>query len=141
LARTATDLGLTPSSDLPHVFGLFMEWSLGNGVATLVSFAEGSTSLYFSSGGGIIGAGQHESVRRAAMQWLRTAEQSLRLLAPSTTAEPPAHGRVRFLARTFEGSLAAEANEDALGQQRDPLSPLFYAGQAVITAIRKTSPK
>src|SRR5688572_16670054 len=42
------------------------DWGMGNGSATLVAFDDGTTSLYFSGGGGIIGAGAHDAVRRAA---------------------------------------------------------------------------
>jgi hypothetical protein len=43
-----------------------MDWNIGSGVATLVAFRDGTTSIYLSSGGGVIGAGAHESVTRVA---------------------------------------------------------------------------
>ena len=63
LARSAQDLGLSSSPEDPTVFGILMETGYPEAVATLAVFVEGSTSLYFSSGGGIIGAGEHDSVR------------------------------------------------------------------------------
>jgi hypothetical protein len=43
-----------------------MDWSMDNGTATLVAYDDGTTSLYTSTGGGVIGAGSHGEVRDAA---------------------------------------------------------------------------
>ena len=141
LSRTPAELGLKPTPALPNVFGLFMEWALPNGVATLVTFAEGSTSLYFSGGGGFIGAGQHDTVRQAATRFLKMAEEHLSRFTPAADAPLPPVGRVTFVARTYGGTLRAEGPEADMGHNRDPLSPLFHAGQSVITEIRKVSSK
>src|SRR5260221_1885309 len=52
---------------------LLMETAYPKAVATLACFADGTTSLYFSTGGGMLGAGQHESVRAAASAILAAA--------------------------------------------------------------------
>ena len=51
----------------PDVWGVLMELGLEQGVATMVAFADGTVSLYFSGGGGIIGA-----FKPAAMPSLRS---------------------------------------------------------------------
>ncbi|MHB8971456.1 MAG: hypothetical protein ACYC3X_09105 [Pirellulaceae bacterium] len=43
--------------------------------ATDCRIADGTTSLYLSSGGGIIGAGEHDSVRSPASALLRLTQQ------------------------------------------------------------------
>ena len=48
----------------------------------------------------------------------------------------PDEGETQFVAVTESGRRAARAPDDALGGGGQPLSPLFYAGHAVITAIR-----
>ena len=67
-----------------------MDWNLGGGnVATLVSFDDGTTSLYYSTGGGVIGAGSHAEVQRAAGQW-RTQAAALRAgYAPASAFPMP----------------------------------------------------
>jgi hypothetical protein len=65
LAVAALELGLAPTAARPRVWGVVMETGHAEGGATLVVFAEGTTSLYFSNGGGIIGAGEHAIVRTA----------------------------------------------------------------------------
>jgi hypothetical protein len=116
-----------------------METGYPSGTATLVTFADGTTSLYFSNGGGVIGAGAHAAVRSASERLLATAEAQLADLEPATETPLPQVGRVRFYIRTFSGTLTAEAAEQALVSKHDRLSPLFHAGHGVITAIRLTS--
>lgn len=136
LTVTATDLAVVPSQGLPNVWGVLMETGYPEAVVTLVGFADGTTSLYFSNGGGIIGAGEHVPVREATARFLQAAETHLGSLTPVTDTPVPAVGRIRFYVRTFAGTLGAETSEDDLGYGRHPLSPLFHAGHAVITAAR-----
>ena len=44
------------------VLAVLMETGYPEAVATLVSVADGSSSLYYSNGGGIIGAGEYNQV-------------------------------------------------------------------------------
>jgi len=140
LSITASDLGLAPTRELPNVFGILMETAYPEAVASLVAFAEGTTSLYFSSGGGIIGAGDHDTVRNALPPFFEAAERHLTSFAKTTSTPLPTVGRVRFYVRTHGGTLTAEAGEEELGEMRHELSPLFHAGHDVITAVREASP-
>lgn len=134
------EVGLAPTPGGPAVWTVFMETGFPEAVASLLVVADGTTSLYFSNGGGIIGAGEHESVRAAATAFLAAANEHLGELAPATEHPLPDRGRVRFYLRTFTGLLTAEASENDLGENRHPLSPLFHAGHVVITAIRVATP-
>lgn len=137
--RTAQELGVSPSSEHPNVFGILMETGYPEAVATLVVFIEGSTSLYFSSGGGIIGGGEHDSVRATHGPLFAEAELQIHAFTPATATPLPDVGRVRFYLRCFAGTLTAEADEQDLGEMRHPLSELFHAGHAVIGAVRQAS--
>ena len=68
------EIGLTRENFDYPVWGIVMETGFPDGSFTLVSLAEGTTSLYFSNGGGIIGGGEHESVRQAASYFLTRAQ-------------------------------------------------------------------
>jgi hypothetical protein len=131
---------IAPGPGHEHVWAVLMETGYPEAVASLVTVADGTTSLYFSNGGGIIGAGQHPSVRASAERFLTLVDAQVGQLAIADDHPIPSVGRVRFYARTFTGLRTAEAAESDLGEGRHPLSPLFYAGHAVITAIRKVSP-
>ena len=133
LALRPDQLGLT--SETP-VLALLMETGYPEAVATLVGVIDGSTSLYFSNGGGIIGAGSHPEVASATGSWLQTSVDFLRHLSAVIEPPPPGEGLTQFMAVTPHGLLGAVASEDDLGGGGHPLSPLFYSGQDVITQVR-----
>lgn len=140
LTIDAAQLGLAPDARRAHVWGVVMETGYPEAVASLVVFADGTTSLYFSNGGGIIGAGEHASVSAASEALLTAAEAHLARLTPVGATPLPAVGRVRFHVRTFTGTLGAEVSEAEAGEGQHPLSPLFYAAHEVITAVRESTP-
>lgn len=142
LSATAEELEIAPTETRPRVWGAVMELGYATGIATLMSLADGTTSLYFSNGGGVIGAGEHAPVREAAEAFLDAAEAHLDRFQPvETTPAPPTPriGRVRLYARTFDGTLGVEATDEELSRGLHPLSALFHAGHAVIAAIREQS--
>lgn len=136
---SAADLGVTPTTSLPNVFGVVMETGYPAAVATLVALADGTTSLYFSSGGGIIGAGEHAKVRTAATAFLSVAQQHLSKFAPTEQTPLPPVGAVRFYLRTFDGLRSADGGEQELGAGQHALSAVFYAAHDVIAAVRESS--
>ena len=114
-----------------------METAYPEAVATLVGLADGTTSMYFSNGGGVIGAGAHPQVAAATERWLEVGAASLGELAPAEgEIRLPADARTQFVAVTPAGRLWAVAVEDELGAGAHELSQLFYAGHEVITSIR-----
>src|SRR5262245_6300635 len=138
LALKLQDLGLSAST-YPHaIWGVLMETGLARGGAySLVVLADGTTSLYFSTGGGIIGAGEHTSVRQASGAMLSEANR-LRNETKVTEATPlPSSGQVVFYLLSNTGTLTASGAEAALGGGKEHLSPLFFAGHNVIAEVRK----
>ena len=121
----------------PRVFGVLMEIGYEKAVATLACFADGTTSLYYSTGGGVIGCGEHDTVAAAAKSLVALANVYLQLFAPTTTFPLPPAGSVRFYLRTVDGTLTVERSEKRVTVQGDPLFPLFYAANVVITAVRE----
>jgi len=138
LTVAAHELDLVPTERRPRVWGAVMELGYPIGIATLMALAEGTTSLYFSGGGGVIGAGEHESVREAAEAFLDCVERHLGDFEPIEGTPTPRIGRVRFYVRTFDRTLGREATEDELANDHHPLAPVYHAGHAVIAAIRVT---
>ena len=136
-AMTPAELGVAPSAEHPQVWGVLMETGDPEGTVTLLALLDGTVSLYFSIGGGFIGAGAHESVRREAFEFIGMAERYLDQLMSAQTFPLPAEGRVQFYVLTFDGPLTVEADEQQVGEGQHKLSTLFYAGHDVITAIRQ----
>jgi hypothetical protein len=139
LTMTAADAGMAPNAVHTDVWGMVMETGYPEAVATLVALGDGTTSLYLSTGGGVIGAGAYPAVRAAAETFLAVAARHLDAFEPAASAPLPAVGRVRFYARTFGGTLTAEDEPAALADEAHPLAPVFQAGQAVLTVVREVS--
>ena len=131
------DIGLS-KENFPHpVFALVMETGFPEGSFTLSVVADGSTSLYFSSGGGIIGGGEHENVREASGYLLSGAQHFYKKAKKVTDFPRPEPGKVIFYFITFDGVRSYTAKEDDLGNEKDELSDLFFAAHNVITELRK----
>lgn len=139
LSTAPEDLGLTAETDPDRVYGVLMETGYDAAVVTVVSLIDGSTSLYVSTGGGTIGAGEHEPVAEATRAFVAMAQVFVGQTEPATRFDLPDLGRVRFQLLTIGGGRTAEADENDLGFGRHALSPLFHAGQEVIAEIRVLS--
>ena len=135
LRLTPDQLGDGAFADAP-VLALLMETGYPEAVATLVAVVDGTSSLYFSNGGGLIGAGTHAAVADESRRWLETGGEFLPRLAVITEPTLPAEGLTQFIAVTGVGLRGAVAPEEELGEGEHGLSPLFYGGQDVITQIR-----
>jgi len=116
-----------------------METGYSGMVVTLVVVVDGSISLYVSNGGGIIGAGGHESVRRAGTVFLDSAIHFAEEMQPTQSYPLPAKGQVKFYLISSQGIRTATAPENDLGHMRHRLSPLFHKGQDIISAIRTSA--
>lgn len=132
-------LTLEPASaglaDKP-LWGCVMETGYPNGVATLVCLSDGTTSLYTSTGGGIIGAGERERVARENAKLLTTLSAYLSAMSPSTDDKLPRDGQTMIRALTNEGQRLFEASENDLGEGRSEMSPVFHAAHSVISELR-----
>jgi len=118
------------------LWGCVMETGYPEGTATLVCLADGTTSLYTSSGFGIIGGHGHESVVRANSELLRLLGQHLAQMAPSSDQSLPSGGRTIIRALTTTGQRTFGDSENELGEGRSPMSPVFHRAHAVITQLR-----
>ena len=122
-------------ADVP-VLAVLMETGYPEAVATLVGVVDGTSSLYFSNGGGVIGAGTHAAVADANRRLLETSLTYLPQLSATSHPPLPDEGMTQFVAVTPQELRGAVARADDLGEGRHELTPLFYAAQDVITQIR-----
>ena len=136
LHLSPVEIEVKPSAQLPNVWGILMEMGFPNGAATLICLAEGTTSLYYSNGGGILGCGGLEAVAKASRAFLRVAEMSAQQMEFIVEYPLPRPGEVRFYALTYGGVLTREVGERVLNRGKHPLTRLFYYGQEVLTQIR-----
>ena len=141
LSLSPHKIGLSQSDDSASVWGVLMETGYPEGLMTLVVLADGTTSLYLGHGGGIIGGGEHASVRKASRELLYNVGLYCGVLSPTKSFPYPNVGRVKFYVLTFTSTLTADANEDELGNGKHNLSNLFYASHAVISELRHIDEK
>jgi hypothetical protein len=139
LTLDPASIGLHPSPQVPQVFVGLMEMGMEGGVASLVVIADGTTSMYWSTGGGIIGAGFHEPVKGPSKAFLAALERHANEMADDDPAHQlPENGMIHLRARTFAGRcLVAAARSQDFVEKRHPLWEAFYVGNAVITAMRQ----
>jgi hypothetical protein len=130
------EVGIGPTPELPRVWGLLMDLGANSGTATLVALADGTTSMYFSTGGAIIGGGEHPQVASATRRLLQVVEDHLDQMPDRTDLPLPRSGRVVLRVMTYQGNRAADAAEDDLGHRRHPLSEIFHRAHDVIAELR-----
>jgi hypothetical protein len=130
------EVGIVRSQDNPNVWGVVMETGFPEGTCTLVSLADGTTSLYYETGGGVIGCGAHDIVANATKAVVQDAENYYGSMTQTASFPLPAVGNTRFFILTYSGVYTTEALEEDLGEERHHLTPLFYKCHDVITSIR-----
>jgi len=119
------------------VWGLLMETGFEKTSFTLVALRDGTVSLYFANGGGMIGIGAHETPRTIARELLALAPEYLSETTITTTYPVPSAGLTKFYFLTFDGVRTVEGKDDDMGYNRHPLSPLFHKAHDVIGAARE----
>jgi hypothetical protein len=130
--------GIAVPSTPNEPWGVVMDWGVPAGTATVVALADGSASIYLSSGGGFLGGGQsHESIRNAAKQTIEVAKQVQGLARPTSDYPIPGRGKVTFYLLTDSGVLIADASDEDLRSHRSPLYKLGDAVQNVVTENRR----
>lgn len=128
-------------ADQSAVIAVLMETGYPEAVATLVAVVDGTASLYFSNGGGIIGGGEHESVRKVAKEFVSFSQKYVSQAALTKVFPLPQKDNVRVYMVTGDGVYTFNASENDLGDNRHPCSPVFHKGHELITAIREHTPE
>jgi hypothetical protein len=141
LATPAAKFGAKPSSEFPRVYGVLMDWPIGDSIATVFSSSTGAASLYTTSTFGIIGGEGHATVRSAAIEFVRAADR-LYDEATLTTAYPyPAANRVKFYLLTYEGVRVVDTDLAAIENLTSTYAEYFGLAQAVLTELRRVTEK
>jgi hypothetical protein len=137
LSRTFFSNAAPLAADTPRC--VLMDWNMsGSAVVTLLAFFDGTTSLYFSNGGGFLGAGGHEPVKRAATRFRQHAVAERARFRPTSSFELPAgHTVVLYIVTDTETLSSGPIPTSELEKGTHPLTALGGSAQAVITAIRQ----
>ncbi|MGB8252771.1 MAG: hypothetical protein WCF08_06120 [Anaerolineaceae bacterium] len=141
LSLNPREVDIAATNEHPTVWGVMMETAYPEAGVTLAALVDGTTSLYFSTGGGILGSGNHPTVGIAARKMASIAEMALEFTQPVKEYPSPKTGNIRFYLLTFEGIHSAECPEMNLQSGKHSLSELYAAGQELISQIRMVSEK
>ena len=136
LTLDPAEVAMAPTEALPHVWGMVMDIGAEHGWASLVTLADGTTSLYTSGGGGVIGGGAHQPVVEVSRHLLDLVEANLSLFEETEDLDPPGNGQTRFLVLTYQGTLGGSAPTEELTSLKGPLAPLFVSANDLLTALR-----
>lgn len=136
---TAEQLGLALQPDQASVFGVVMDWEMDGVIVTTVAFKTGDASLYLSTGGGVIGGGQHENVTIAAGRFIDTAQKYLEKTALAETQALPTKNQVKFYLLTNQGIFVGQEELENFENNATDWFELFEDGNKVLTELRKTS--
>ena len=131
-----------PGFEPDAVQAVFMDWNIGNGTATVLAAADGSASVYLSSGGGYIGGGQkYPAIRNAALHAVQIAASLLSQFKSTETIDLPPADDVFFYLKTSRELQLAIAKEADLSDGTDPLASLGATMQEIITQYRLNFPR
>ena len=136
LGVTPEQLQITLPTDQTKIYGVVMDWDLGEGIATFISFSTGDASMYLSSGGGLIGGGHHDNVSVAAKAFIDKAQQYLDKTTKIDSTPLPDKNCVKFYFMTNKGKFTAQENLKNFDNNSSIWLPLFEEGNKVISELR-----
>lgn len=140
-AVTPEQLGLTLPQDRIILYGVIMDWEMGEGIATTVCYQTGDASVYLSTGGGIIGGGQHRKVNSAARQFVSLAQSFLDKATQTESTTLPATNEVWFYLLTNRGVFLGKENMQNFENNTSSWIELFEKGNEVVSELRNISEK
>ena len=122
------------------IYAAIVDMDMDKAVATLACFIDGTTSLYFSNGGGQLGLGQaHEEVRNATVAFLRSSEQILDKMEIATDFSLPANNNHIVYLVSENSIYKYEIDLDMLESASREINFLFFLYQNVLNKIREVS--
>jgi len=134
LSVTPEQIGLSASDS--SVYGVVMDWRLAKGVCSLVCYRTGDASLYTSTGGGVLGGIQHESVREAAQNLILLSNRYTNKATKTNSTPLPEIDEVRFYFLTSGGLLTPKDSNLNFSNYPPEWIELFDQCNVVIGALR-----
>jgi hypothetical protein len=124
-----------------HVYGIIMDWGIDSATATIISYQTGDASMYLSSGGGVIGGGQHQNVNNAAKQFVNLAQTFLNKATKANANTLPKQDEVNFYMLTNKGTFYGGDVMKNFENNTSTWLPLFEEANRVITELQLTTAK
>jgi hypothetical protein len=133
---TPEQLKLTIPDDRLFVFGVIMDWNMGEAIVSLAAYVTGAANMYFNTGEGITGGGKNPIVGEAAVAFVVAAQDYVERGISVSTADLPTRGCVRFHLLTNHGIYAMQEQIKHIQDGTSPYIPLFESGNKVMTEMQ-----
>jgi hypothetical protein len=137
LETSPMNVGMAGQIQDDEPYGILMEMSIASSVVTLACFGSGDASVYYQSGGGMVGGISHEPVRKVAKEFVAQAQKALPRMKKTNEYPLPSPDSVRFYVLTPKGVFTVETSRQSLGDSKNALSAMFYSGQEVVSQMRQ----
>lgn len=136
---TQAQIGVDIPSNETKIYGVIMDWDLGEGIATVVAFQSGDASVYLSSGGGVIGGSGHDNVKTAAIRFVNEAQNYLGNTKPTVTTPLPGKDMVNFYFLTNKGKYVGQEAMANFENSTSKWLELFNEANNLMSEIRMTT--
>ena len=115
---------------------VLMEMGYDDAAASLIAYRDGTTSLYFSGGGGVLGGGEHQPVAKASERFRHEAENHQERLGRVRAFPLPEPDHVRFYLVRHDGVWSGSAAAADLERRDHRYRALYARGHDVLAQIR-----
>ncbi len=120
------------------VYGIVMDWDMGDDVISLAVQITGDANLYVKSGGGIVGSGKYPEVIGAAQAMVLISKDYMKFLQPAIATPLPEKGQILFYLQTNQGLYSGGDSQKIMENPSSQWHTLYEAANHVIH-IMKTS--
>jgi hypothetical protein len=141
LSVTAEQLGFQMPGHSIKVYGIVTDLDMGGGTATVVTYLTGDASIYLSSGGGFIGAGQHESVKKVTKEFVENGHLISFKGKQFENPDLPTNGKANFYFLSNMGQTRITESISKMESGESEFSNLFAELNNIMTEIRLKSEK
>ncbi len=128
----------TPGQAL--AYGVIVEFRQEAAMVTVVGFASGDSSVYRSTGSGLIGGRREPLVAAAAQSLVAQAQLQLADLSSVNSYPTPGPGDVTVYVLTTAGLRGVEVGRSQIEMADDRLNPLYAGAQKLVDEFRKARP-
>ena len=118
------------------IFAAVVDMDMGSAIVSLICVADGTTSLYFSNGGGQMGLGHaDEKIRTASIAFLRSADQVLEIMDKTEEYPLPQNGKHLVYLLTSDGLYKKELDMKTVDEESKEIRFLNFLYQNVLSKI------
>lgn len=143
LTTSAASLELEPNAEFPDFWGVVVDFSIGDAIATIVALRDGTASLYTTGSFGMIGGERFLAVRHAAIQCVRESAdirgEHADAFKKADDFAYPEDGEMSFHLLGYEDVESVRVSEDEVYSRAHLLTPIFAYAQGVLTQLRLAS--